>query len=456
MATGIVGAQWGDEGKGIIIVLYGQDADIVVRAQGGDNAGHTLYTLEGKKRVVNIAPSGVIIPNVMNLIGHGCVTNLETLASNLDGIQGIDERLLISDGTHLILPYHLAIDRAREKAAGKRKIGTTCRGIGPSYGDKIARVGIRAGMLRNRDLLMSKLEVAVNRANKELESLDSVERFSAEKIVSEQNDLFNRFESCLADVPAYLIEHDKLGERILFEGAQATMLDIDLGTYPGVTSSNTTIAGLCTGSGAPISMIDKRVGVAKAYTTRVGAGGFPTQGMAWEDLTGSGYDDISDDAVRAVFAGDTSHPLYDLAASIKMRQSGIEYGATTGRPRACGWLDLPQMRLVANVNDLTHLALTKIDVLAGIGKVKVATNHVNPRTEEEFRTYPSDFSRLSGTKPIYEELPGWEPCRGVNKWSDLPRNAQKYVEFVEDKVGVPVEIIKTGPKQKDYLRKKTF
>jgi adenylosuccinate synthase len=453
MALGIVGAQWGDEGKGIVVATYARNADIVVRAQGGDNAGHTLYNNDGEKIVVNILPSGAVHEHVTNVVGHGCVVNLETLASNSKGIDGIDKRLLVSDAAHIIMPYHIAIDRAREKKAGKRSIGTTNRGIGPAYGDKIARIGIRAGMLRDRERLECNLEVAVEKANGELERLGSEERFAAAEIIGAQGHLFDRFEACLADVPAYLHEQSEAGKRIIFEGAQAAMLDIDQGTYPGVTSSNTSTAGLSTGSGFPASKMNTRLGIAKAYTTRVGAGGFPTQGMAWEDLTGDLYDNIPNEATEALAEGDTSHPLYDLAASIKIRSKGAEYGATTGRPRATGWLDLAVLRYAARVSDLTHLAITKLDVLAGIKKLKVGVGYKNETTGEEIDTFPSDPARLNGFEPTYKEFDGWNECSGIKEWDELPQNARNYIIFIEKEVGVPVALIKTGPEQNDYIER---
>ncbi len=405
MADLIVGLQWGDEGKGKIVDLVAKNYDIVIRSQGGHNAGHTVV-VDGKKYALHLLPSGVLNPNAMNVIGNGVVVYPKQLIKEINEFEhDIKKKLLISDKAHMILDHHIAIDKAREKLRGKNAIGTTGRGIGPAYADKIARVGVRMGELRDIDKLIEKLAhyYEMNRGYFEYLGIK----------IPDMNELRKELEfyrdeliENITDTTKYL--WDNMDKNMLLEGAQATLLDIDHGTYPYVTSSNTIASGALTGSGLPPKALNKVIGIAKAYTTRVGNGPFPTE-------------DLGE-------AGD------------KIREQGHEFGTTTGRPRRCGWFDVVAARYAITLNGCDEVAIMKLDVLDGFDKVKVCVGY--EKDKEKIDYFPSE---LDGVKPIYVELDGWDGSAGVTKWEDLPENAKKYIEFIEDKIGCHIKYVSTGP-----------
>ena len=404
MADLIVGLQWGDEGKGKIVDLVAKDYDIVIRSQGGHNAGHTVV-VDGKKYALHLLPSGVLNPNAINVIGNGVVVYPKQLIKEINEFDhDIKKKLLISDKAHMILDHHIAIDQARERLRGKNAIGTTGRGIGPAYADKIARVGVRMGELRDIDKLIEKLAhyYEMNRGYFEYLGIK----------IPDMNELRKELEfyrdeliENITDTTKYL--WDNMDKNMLLEGAQATLLDIDHGTYPYVTSSNTIASGALTGSGLPPKALNKVIGIAKAYTTRVGNGPFPTE-------------ELSE-------AGD------------KIRKQGHEFGTTTGRPRRCGWFDVVAARYAITLNGCDEVAIMKLDVLDGFEKVKVCVGY--ERKGEKIDYFPSE---LDDVKPIYVELNGWSGSEGVTKWEDLPENAKKYIEFLEDNIGCHIKYISTG------------
>ncbi len=404
MADLIVGLQWGDEGKGKIVDLVAKNYDIVIRSQGGHNAGHTVV-LDGKKYALHLLPSGVLNPNAINVIGNGVVVYPKQLIKEINGFErDIKSKLLISDKAHMILDHHIAIDQARERLRGKNAIGTTGRGIGPAYADKIARVGVRMGELRDIDRLMDKLAhyYEMNKGYFEYLGIDTPDMDELRKELKYyQDELLGN----ITDTTKYL--WDNMDKNMLLEGAQATLLDIDHGTYPYVTSSNTIASGALTGSGLPPKALNKVIGIAKAYTTRVGNGPFPT-----ED---SGSD------------GD------------KIRKQGHEFGTTTGRPRRCGWFDVVAAKYAITLNGCDEVAVMKLDVLDGFERVKVCVAY--EKEGEKIDYFPSD---LEGVKPVYVELDGWEGSEGVTDFDKLPLNAKKYIEFLEDKIGCHIKYVSTG------------
>ena len=407
----IVGLQWGDEGKGKIVDLVAKNYDIIIRSQGGHNAGHTVV-VDGKKYALHLLPSGVLNPNAMNVIGNGVVVYPKQLIKEINNFdKNIKNKLLISDKAHMILDHHIAIDQAREKLRGKNAIGTTGRGIGPAYADKIARVGIRMGELKNIDKLIEKL-AHYYEMNKGYFEYLKIEIPSIEKLKKELKEYKNALGDIIVDTTKYL--WDNFDKNMLLEGAQATLLDIDHGTYPYVTSSNTIASGALTGSGLSPKKLNKVIGIAKAYTTRVGNGPFPTE-------------DIGSD-------GD------------KIRKQGAEFGTTTGRPRRCGWFDVVAARYAVELNGCDEVAIMKLDVLDGFDKVKVCVAY--ERDGEKLEYFPSD---LEGVKPIYVELDGWDKSAHVTKWEDLPKNAKRYIEFLEDKIGCHIKYISTGADRKSTV-----
>ena len=400
----IVGLQWGDEGKGKIVDLVAKNYDIVIRSQGGHNAGHTVV-VDGKKYALHLLPSGVLNPNAMNVIGNGVVVYPKQLIKEINNFdKNIKQKLLISDKAHMILDHHIAIDKAREKLRGKNAIGTTGRGIGPAYADKIARVGIRLGELKNIDKLIEKLAhyYEMNKGYFEYLGIDIP---SIEKLKKELEEYKKALGDMIVDTTKYL--WDNFDKNMLLEGAQATLLDIDHGTYPYVTSSNTIASGALTGSGISPKKLNKVIGIAKAYATRVGNGPFPT-----EDLGSDGD---------------------------KIREQGAEFGTTTGRPRRCGWFDVVAAKYAVELNGCDEVAIMKLDVLDGFDKVKVCVAY--ERDGETIDYFPSD---LDGVKPVYVELDGWDKSAHVTKWEDLPKNAQKYIEFIENKINTKIKYVSTG------------
>src|SRR5215210_6048337 len=382
----VLGAQFGDEGKGKIVDLMTPRFSWVARYQGGHNAGHTVY-VSGKKFVLHLIPSGILHDGVLCVIGNGVVVDPQALFKEIEELAtlGIDvgDRLIISDKAHLILPYHRELDVLSEARRGERKIGTTSRGIGPAYEDKIARRGVRVGDLSNREALREAVEHNVAARNRVIGDTTMDPR----KVLDALQLAWERMSPWVTDVSLFLARARAAGRSIMFEGAQGTLLDIDHGTYPYVTSSNATVGGVCTGLGVPPKAIGRVVGVVKAYTTRVGEGPFPTE-----------------------LSGDMGN---------RLRESGSEYGAVTGRPRRCGWFDAVAVRYAARINGLDGLALTKLDVLDGLERIDICTAYTcGGRTLTEF---PSDLSQLVGCEPIYESMPGWStPTRGARRFADLP------------------------------------
>ncbi|MEO5334975.1 MAG: adenylosuccinate synthase [Magnetococcus sp. YQC-5] len=411
----IIGAQWGDEGKGKIVDLLTEQADIVVRFQGGHNAGHTLV-VGGKKYILHLIPSG-IIRGKLCLIGNGVVLDPAALIQEIQELANLGVSITgagfkISSLTQLIMPYHRELDVAREKRKGKGKIGTTGRGIGPTYEDKMARRGIRLGDLYNRQIFEAKLQENLAYHNFMLENFYNASTFTVEAIRDDYLRMAEIMAPFVDDVGTHLDEAMNAGQSILFEGAQGTMLDVDHGTYPYVTSSSVVAGGACTGSGVGPTRIDSVLGVAKAYTTRVGSGPFPTEL----------HDSIGEH-------------LYTV---------GHEVGASTGRPRRCGWFDAVVLRHAVRANGLTSLALTKLDVLDGLKSIKICVAY--QRNGRRLETMPADPSILDVCEPVYEEMPGWsESTKGVERYEDLPKAARDYIQRLESLTKVPAAIISTGP-----------
>ena len=410
----LVGAQWGDEGKGKATDLLGDTVDYVVRYQGGNNAGHTVV-IGTEKYALHLLPSGILSPNVVPVIGNGVVIDPAVL---LDEIRGLDARgintskLVISTNAHLITPYHRTIDKVSERFLGKSKIGTTGRGIGPAYADKISRIGIRVQDLFDRSILEQKLEGALNDKNQVLTKVFNRKNMSVSEILEEYLAYAEILRPYVADTSLLLDKALKAGKTVLLEGSQGTLLDVDHGTYPFVTSSNPTAGGACTGSGIGPKAITRVIGIVKAYTTRVGSGPFPTELL----------DDDGD----------------------KLRTIGHEYGTTTGRNRRCGWYDAPIARYAVRINGLTDFFLTKLDVLTGWEKIPVCVAYdVDGTRHEELPASQTDFHHA---KPIYEYLPGWkEDISKARTLSDLPKNAQDYVKYLEEISGAPMSAIGVGP-----------
>ena len=417
MNIAVLGAQWGDEGKGKIVDLLTPNFSIVARYQGGHNAGHTVYA-NGRKFVLRLLPSGILHEGIVCVIGNGLVVDPQALFAEIDEIGKagihIGDRLLISDKAHLILPYHRELDLLSEARRGERKIGTTSRGIGPAYEDKIARRGVRVGDLGNPLSLAEAIEHNVAARNRIIG--DST--MDARQVLDDLARAWDRMKPWVTDVSLYLDRARKEGRAIMFEGAQGTLLDIDHGTYPYVTSSNATIGGVCTGLGVGPRAIDGVLGAAKAYTTRVGEGPLPTE------LTGE--------------------------IGNRLRESGQEFGAVTGRPRRCGWYDAVAVRYAVRVNGLTALALTKLDVLDGLPELQVCTSYRCRGTV--LTEMPGDLAQLAACEPVYETLPGWTaPAAGIRRYADLPGEAQRYVARLEEVTGVPAAIISTGSAREDTI-----
>lgn len=414
MNTVVVGLQWGDEGKGKIVDLLTEDADVVVRGQGGANAGHTVI-VEGKKYVLHLIPSGILWNGKQNIISNGVVLDPISLCEEITTLEGqgitIDpDKLLISDRAHLVLPLHRELDAARESGLGDKKIGTTKRGIGPTYSDKANRIGIRLADAIRPDKLRELLELRVADANAILEPL-GLETFTVEGIIAALSPSIERLRPHIADIIPILHRAWKAKKTILFEGAQGTFLDIDFGTYPYVTSSNTTSGGCTTGTGLPPTAIEGVIGVCKAYTTRVGAGPFPTDNA-----------DIAD-------------YLHGL---------GREFGATTGRPRSCGWLDMVLLRYACMVNGVTGLAVTNLDGLDERETIQVCTHYQIDGCKHEFP--PADRDAWDAIEPIYESLPGWQSdTSSCTTWDELPANAQSYLNRLAELAGAPVSHVGIGP-----------
>ncbi len=417
----VIGAQWGDEGKGKIIDILTEKADLVVRFQGGHNAGHTLV-IDGEKTVLHLIPSG-IFNDAKCLIGNGVVLHLPTIIKEIEYLEskGIDvqSKLMISSQCPLILPSHIAIDEAREKSLGKNAIGTTGRGIGPVYEDKVARRAVHVMDLFEEDLFRSKLTSLTTYHNFLLEKLYESEGTDLEGTYKDWMNHFNKIKNLIVDSSEVVNNLKSQGSNILFEGAQGSMLDIDQGTYPFVTSSNTLSGAASLGSGSGPLDIDGVLGITKAYATRVGSGPFPTE--------------IEDDYGK------------------HMAKVGVEFGATTGRPRRCGWLDLVALRKAVNINSISHLCITKIDVLDGLDKILVAEEY--KIDDKSYDTLPAmSQNRFDSIVPNYTEYKGWSGTTyGLKSFDQLPVEAQTLIKGIEDSIGIPVSLISTGPDRNDMI-----
>lgn len=422
----VLGTQWGDEGKGRIVDLIASRTDLVVRYQGGNNAGHTIVT-DGKKIILHHVPSGILRENSLSLIGNGVVVDPKVLVAEIDALRSAGypvspSNFLLSERAHVIMPYHREIDLLREKRrASGRKIGTTGRGIGPVYEDKYARRGIRMLDLTEPEAFRHRLVSVMAERNAYIEKVLGAEPIDPESVYEEYIGYGEVLGPFISNVSAIIRRSGDEGKRILFEGAQGSLLDIDFGTYPYVTSSNAGLGGVFSGTGAIPALVSSIVGVAKAYTTRVGEGPFPTE---------------------------ESGEIQDA-----LRREGEEYGATTGRSRRCGWLDMVALNYALRTNGVTAIALTKLDVLSGFEKVKICTGYgYNGSIMKEF---PASLSVLENCEPSYEEMDGWdEDLAGIKSAEQLPPNALRFIKKVEELTGVPVWIVSVGPQRNMYLELK--
>ncbi len=418
----VLGTQWGDEGKGKVVDLLTERAKYVVRYQGGHNAGHTLV-INGEKTVLHLIPSGILRENVVSIIANGVVLAPDALLREMTELEArgvpVRERLLLSEACPLILPYHVALDNAREKARGAKAIGTTGRGIGPAYEDKVARRGLRVGDLFDKESFAVKLKEIMEYHNFQLVNYYHVDAVDYQRVLDEVMAVADLLTSMVVDVADLLNKAYRNGEYVMFEGAQGTLLDIDHGTYPYVTSSNTTAGGVATGSGVGPRCVDYVLGIVKAYSTRVGAGPFPTE-------------------------------LFDSVGEF-LCEKGNEFGATTGRRRRTGWLDAVAVRRAVELNSLSGFCLTKLDVLDGLDEVKICVGYRLPDGHEVDVT-PLAAEGWEGIEPIYEVLPGWkESTFGVKQRDGLPQAALNYIKRIEEVTGVPVDIISTGPDREETI-----
>ncbi len=425
----IIGTQWGDEGKGKVVDLITDKVSSVVRFQGGHNAGHTLV-IDGNKTILHLIPSGILRKEVACLIGHGVVLSMSALIKELDELTaaGVEahSRLKISPGCPLIMPYHVALDNARELKRGKAAIGTTGNGIGPAYEDKVARRGLRVGDLLDTEAFAQKLKEVMEYHNFALNHYYGVEALNYDEVLEQALEQAKTVIPMITDVTQQIHQHIANNENLLFEGAQGALLDIDQGTYPFVTSSNTTSGGAVTGSGVGVTDIDYVVGIVKAYTTRVGGGPFPTELV---------YDVEADkgDAIGKVLG-----------------TIGHEFGATTGRQRRCGWLDMVTLNRSFKLNAVTGICLTKLDVLDSLDVIKICVAY--QLNGEQITTPPYDAQGYADAKPVYIEMPGWKTSTvGIDSFDSLPQQAQDYIRKIEVLSGLPVDILSTGPDRDETL-----
>lgn len=417
----VLGTQWGDEGKGKIVDLLTEEAAAVVRFQGGHNAGHTLV-IDGEKTVLHVIPSGILRDGVECLIGNGVVLSAEALLKEITELEArgvpVRERLTISPACPLILPYHVALDQARERRRGEKKIGTTGRGIGPAYEDKVARRGLRLGDLTDPQRFADILREVLDYHNHALIHYYQADPLDFDEVLEQARREGEQLLPMMGDVTGRLHEHREAGANIMFEGAQGSLLDIDHGTYPYVTSSNTTAGGTATGSGFGPLYLDYVLGITKAYTTRVGSGPFPTE-------------------------------LFD-AVGQRLAERGHEFGATTGRPRRCGWFDAVALRAAVNINSISGICLTKLDVLDGLETISVCVGYTDKQGNAI--SGPSDSLSYDSLVPVYEELPGWEESTvGAKSIEQLPENARAYIARLEALVGAPIDIVSTGPDREETI-----
>lgn len=408
----IIGAQWGDEGKGKVIDIYAGNADLIARYQGGNNAGHTVV-IDGDSFILHLIPSGILHKGKICVIGNGVVVDPKALLEEIQMLESkgikVDSRLFISEDAHVIFPYHKKLDELRE--AKKKKIGTTKKGIGPCYADKVARLGIRFVDLLNDEVFRDKLQNNLDEKNAILSKIYNVDGFSFDELHKEYTEYTKRLKKYICDTAVMLNDAIKAKKRVLFEGAQGTLLDVDHGTYPYVTSSNSTAGGASTGTGVGPSKIDKVIGVVKAYTTRVGEGPFPTE--------------------------------FQEGLMNKIREKGKEFGATTGRPRRCGWFDSVIVKHAIMVNGIDEIVVTKLDVLDCLDSLKICTAY---KFEGKlYKNFPSDLKVLSNCEPVYEELPGWKTdTTGVTSYSRLPKNAKKYLKTMQKILNTKIALISVG------------
>ena len=417
----VVGTQWGDEGKGKLVDVLTEKADIVARYQGGHNAGHTVV-INNEKYILHLIPSGILHKNTLCVIGNGVVVEPSALLEEISGLKKrgirVTDNLLISKNAHVIMPYHMALDNASEKARGKKCIGTTGRGIGPAYVDKMARTGIRIGDLLTPDRFIDKLKANLRQINFLMKNLYGARGFSARAISEEYIRYGRSLRKHIADTDIVVNEAVSQGKNVLLEGAQGALLDIDHGTYPYVTSSNSTAGGACTGVGIGPTRISRVLGVVKAYTTRVGEGPFPTE--------------------------------IEGPEGEEMRARGGEFGATTGRPRRCGWLDTVILRHAAMINGLTGIAITKLDILDSMGKIKICTGY--RYRGKTYTVFPKEADAFEKCTPVYEEMDGWgKSTLGISEFGKLPPQARAYIKRIESLAGVRADVISTGQKRDELI-----
>ncbi|OGW37205.1 MAG: adenylosuccinate synthase [Nitrospirae bacterium RBG_13_39_12] len=423
----IVGSQWGDEGKGKIVDFLSRKADIVARYQGGHNAGHTVV-INDDKYILHLIPSGILYKNKICVIGNGVVVDPLSLIKEINGLRErgikLGKNLFLSKNAHLIMPYHVAIDKERERLRGKKMIGTTGRGIGPAYVDKMARTGIRVADLLQPLVFKEKLKANLFDINFLLKNLYKVPCFNVEDIFSEYMAYAEKLSEYIADTDILINKMISKNKNVLLEGAQGTLLDIDHGTYPYVTSSSPVAGGACTGLGIGPTKITNVLGIVKAYTTRVGSGPFPTE------ITGS--------------------------LGNKLREKGGEYGATTGRPRRCGWLDMVILRHSARINGFTGIAITKLDILDDIDVIKICTSYTYKG--KLYKEFPKEINIFEECKPVYQEIKGWNSSTiGIRDFNMLPRAAKAYIKKIEKLLGVEVQLISTGQRRDQLIQiKKQF
>lgn len=419
----VLGAQWGDEGKGKMTDYLAEEAQVIVRFQGGNNAGHTVEVGD-KQYKLHLIPSGILYDNKLNIIGNGVVVDPKALFTEIDYLEGegvkvTPEKLIVSDRAHVIMPYHKVLDQLKEKARGKNDIGTTGKGIGPCYTDKFERCGIRVCDLINKDIFKEKLKENIDSKNQYIVKVLGGEELNYDEILSEYLELAERLKPYVQDTSVRLYDEIKQDKTVLFEGAQGMLLDIDYGTYPYVTSSNTTACGVASGSGIGPTMVTNAVGIAKAYTTRVGKGPFPTE--------------LNNEIGEWI------------------REKGHEYGVTTGRSRRCGWLDAVILKTTVRVSGLTSLCVTKIDTLAGLEKLKICVGYkFNDKVIDYF---PASLDDLAKCEPIYEEFEGWgEEVANARSYDELPENAKKYLSRIEELTDTKISIIGVGPRRDQTIR----
>lgn len=421
-AIALVGAQWGDEGKGKTIDILAAEADMVVRGQGGSNAGHTVVVGDVTYKL-HLIPSGILYPATVNVIGNGTVVSPKVLLREIDELsaRGVTfDNLRIDARAHVIMPYHITLDELSEKARGKADIGTTKNGIGPCYMDKAERSGIRMRDLIDPAIFREKLAFNIEQKNRIIERVYGGKPLDFEAVYGEYLGYADKLRRYVCDTSVLVYDAIKAGKNVLFEGAQGALLDLDLGTYPYVTSSHPTAGGFCVGSGVGPTLIKDVLGVGKAYTTRVGKGPFPTE---LDDETGE-----------------------------RIRRVGAEYGATTGRPRRCGWLDLLILKFAVRVNGLTALAVNKLDTLTGIDPLRVCVAY--EKNGERIENFPTDIADLEGCRPIYIDLPGWtEDISRAKSFADLPKNARSYIETVEKLIDCPITMVGVGPDREQNLKR---